>query len=102
MTTATIAYLKQLDALSEAHKQEIRSLSDNLVIRGTAYYVSCDGDDQNDGKSPETAWKTLARVSAAELSAGDGVLFRRGVPEGRVEENTIVETLVQNIKEFIE
>ena len=44
-----------------------------------------------------------AREADFGIAGGDGfgVLFRRGVPEGRVEENMIVETLVQNIKEFI-
>ena len=78
MMTATKEYLDRIDAQSEARRQEIRSLPDKLVIKGTTYYVSCDGDDANDGRTPDTAWKTLARVSSAELSAGDGVLFRRG------------------------
>lgn len=78
MITATEEYLEQIDALCEARRQQIRNLPDRLVIRGRTYYVSCEGDDKNDGLTPGTAWKTLARVSAAELSAGDGVLFRRG------------------------
>ena len=32
---------------------------------GTAYYVSNQGDDRNDGLSPETAWATLDRVNQA-------------------------------------
>ena len=36
------------------------------------------GNDDNDGKSSETAWKTLKKVSEANLFSGDGVLFRRG------------------------
>ncbi len=44
-----------------------------------------------------------AREADFGIAGGDGfgVLFRRGVPEGRVEEDKIVETLVSNIKEFI-
>ncbi|MBQ2782022.1 MAG: hypothetical protein IJE94_02355 [Oscillospiraceae bacterium] len=53
---------------------------------GTAYYVSNDGNDNNDGLSPETAWKTLKKVAevngfwgdAPLLKAGDAVFFRRG------------------------
>ena len=52
---------------------------------GTAYYVSNDGDDGNDGRTPETAWRTLDRVLDAngyywrtELQPGDAVFFRRG------------------------
>lgn len=51
---------------------------------GTAYYVSNDGDDGNDGRTPETAWRTLDRVLDAngyygrtELKPGDAVFFRR-------------------------
>lgn len=44
-----------------------------------------------------------AREADFGIAGGDGfgVLFRRGVPEGRVEEDKIVETLVNSIKEFI-
>ena len=53
---------------------------------GTAYYVSNDGDDNNDGLTPETAWRTLKKVAevngfwgdAPLLKAGDIVFFRRG------------------------
>lgn len=45
---------------------------------GTAYYVSNQGDDGNDGLSPETAWATLARVNQASLAYGDAVFFERG------------------------
>lgn len=53
---------------------------------GTAYYVSNDGNDNNDGLTPETAWKTLKKVAevngfwgdAPLLKAGDAVFFRRG------------------------
>ncbi|MBO4941153.1 MAG: hypothetical protein J6D15_03010 [Clostridia bacterium] len=40
--------------------------------------MSCDGDDSNDGKSPETPWKTVKRVNGSWLFEGDAVLFRRG------------------------
>lgn len=45
---------------------------------GTAYYVSNNGNDKNDGKSPETAWASLERVNRAQLREGDAVFFRRG------------------------
>ena len=67
-----------VDKLSEIRKAEILATTDNLVITGTKYYVSEDGDDTNDGKSPEKAWKSIDKASTAELESGDGVLFRRG------------------------
>ena len=53
---------------------------------GTAYYVSNDGDDSNDGLTPETAWCTIQKVceetgifgTPGVLKHGDAVLFRRG------------------------
>jgi len=53
---------------------------------GTAYYVSNDGNDSNDGLTPETAWATLSKVGyetgswgePGVLKSGDAVLFRRG------------------------
>jgi hypothetical protein len=36
------------------------------------------GQDSADGRTPATAWQSLARVNRAELVAGDVVRFRRG------------------------
>lgn len=36
------------------------------------------GDDAADGRTPETAWKTLDRLGRLRLNGGDRVLFRRG------------------------
>ena len=67
-----------IDALCEKRKAEILNAPDALEIVGTKYYVSNAGDDNNDGLSPDTAWKTLSRLEGLELPEGDGVLFRRG------------------------
>lgn len=72
------AFLKHLDEMSEARKREILSAPDGVAVTGNRYYVSADGKDENDGTSPARAWKSLARVSAAELAEGDAVYFRRG------------------------
>ncbi len=49
---------------------------------GTAYYISNDGDDNNDGLTPETAWQTLQALvnyeDGGRLKPGDAVFFRRG------------------------
>ena len=78
MNQATKEYLDSLDALALSRKEEIRSTEDNVQISGTTYYVSSDGNDGCDGLTPATAWRSLARVSSAELAFGDGVRFRRG------------------------
>ena len=78
MIRANEAFLKQLDELGEKRKSEIRKTKDEISIQGRTFYVSNQGDDANDGLSPETAWKTLERVNDAELLPGDGVRFCRG------------------------
>ena len=76
----------ELDAIADKRKDEIRSSPDSLTISGNTYYVSNGGDDAADGRSPESAWKTLERVNKAELLRGDGVLFCRGdLFRGRIE-----------------
>ncbi len=42
------------------------------------YYVSASGDDQADGLSPQSAWRTLKKVSLA-AGAGDTFLIQPGV-----------------------
>ncbi len=41
-------------------------------------YLSNDGDDAADGRSPATAWRTVERLSRENLAPGSYVLFRRG------------------------
>ena len=44
-----------------------------------AFYVdSVSGDDSLDGRSPETAWKSLARAGTAAVAPGGSLLFKRG------------------------
>lgn len=69
---------EQYDAMFDQKKDEIVFARDSLVIHGQNYYVSNLGDDNNDGLSPEMPWRSLEKVSAADLKPGDGVLFRRG------------------------
>lgn len=76
---ATPEFYVELDKKAEEMKQGILTAKTQVTCNGTAYYVANDGCDENDGKSPENAWKTLARVSdAEELKEGDAVFFRRG------------------------
>lgn len=42
------------------------------------YIDSENGNDENDGKSEDTPWKTVAAASANIYAPGDKVLFRRG------------------------
>src|SRR5436309_13723334 len=40
------------------------------------YYLGAAGDDARDGKSPDAAWRTIARANRQPLSPGDKFLFR--------------------------
>ena len=75
---ATKEILNQIDEKARRLKEEILSLPDCEDFTGAVYYVSADGNDGNDGKSPESAWKTLAKVSSFDFCEGDTVRFRRG------------------------
>ncbi|MBQ9069904.1 MAG: hypothetical protein IJY23_00975 [Clostridia bacterium] len=78
MKIATREDLEYFDRIAEERKAKILNAPDELKIKGKTYYVSSDGDDNNDGLSPKSAWKSLVKASNAELREGDGVLFRRG------------------------
>ena len=57
---------------------EIKSTPTNVSVTGNKYYVSENGNDNNDGLSPQTAWKSLKKVDTHSFSEGDAVLFKRG------------------------
>lgn len=77
LTTAEIQ--AKIEEITQKRITEIRTTKTEVEITGTAYYVSNDGNDENDGLTPETAWETIERVCAQEsLTSGDGIFFRRG------------------------
>lgn len=46
---------------------------------GTVYYFdSVSGDDGNDGKTPDTAFESIGKLSSIEAQPGDEFLFRAG------------------------
>ncbi|MBR2028494.1 MAG: hypothetical protein IKA10_05875 [Oscillospiraceae bacterium] len=66
-------------------KEEFNTAVKDLAITGKTYYISNNGDDNNDGLSPETAWATLDRafetywpLTRTLLKPGDAVLLERG------------------------
>ena len=80
---ATPEYLAGIDAKADALKNTIldaqNTIDPSTYKAGTVYYVSATmGSDNNSGKSPATAWKTLNKVNTANLKSGDAVLFKRG------------------------
>ena len=78
MNNATEEILQKFRNIFEERKRKIINSESMHRSDGTVYYVSNSGDDDNDGKTPQTAWKTLERVSKAYLYEGDAVLFKRG------------------------
>lgn len=87
-------FLEETDALAsyyaQAAERKVQILnspteivkSDTFIrgetYTGKAYYVSPNGNDNNDGLSPETAWQTPARTCWGEVQEGDAVFFERG------------------------
>ena len=82
------AKIEEINALVEKRKQNILENKEAVSCTGTAYYVSNSGDDNNDGKSPETAWATLDKVNSHIFQSGDGIYFERnGIWRGAVNSN---------------
>ena len=74
-------------------RDSIINSQDNLNITGTIYYVSQNGNDENDGMSIQNAKKTLlSDIFVSDvLKPGDAVLFERG-GIWRTEESIITKT----------
>ena len=68
----------RIEYAAAVRREQIRSSKDQPVFFGTPYYVSAQGNDQNDGLTPDTAWKTLTKVDTFPFNPGDAVLLRRG------------------------
>ncbi|MBO7148740.1 MAG: S-layer homology domain-containing protein [Clostridia bacterium] len=76
---ATDELINKYLAEAEALKESIINSPSSVKWTGTAYYVSPKGNDENDGLTPATAFKTVDKVSHASfLKEGDAVLFERG------------------------
>ncbi len=75
---ATRAKIAEIDAAAAKLREEIRTSKSDYLVFGTTYYVDPNGNDSNDGKSPETAWQTLTKLNGASFKQGDVVLFKRG------------------------
>lgn len=50
----------------------------SLPAVAATYYLSPSGDNRHSGLSPETAWRTLARVNRAAFQPGDRILLEGG------------------------
>lgn len=86
-TEIAAAVQNRIDEIADSNSDIVKA--DTAVAgasySGTAYYVSSsEGDDDNDGLSPEKPFKTLDRVHSQAyvnnnpLKSGDAVFFKRG------------------------
>ena len=77
--SATNADVEELRAQTDARIEEIRATENMVIPQGAiVYYVSNNGNDKNDGKTPETAWKTLDKVNSTSVVRNSYVCFERG------------------------
>ena len=66
------------DKQSNKKRQEIINSKDLTFKAKTTYYISPNGDDNLDGKTPQTAWKTTDNLwNYSWFNFGDSVLFER-------------------------
>lgn len=76
---ATEEQLSDWQTQANILRKEILNTPNMEIPAGsTVYYLSARGDDENDGKSPKTAWKTIARLSEEDIKPGSYVCFKRG------------------------
>lgn len=74
----TVSLLAALTALS-VPAAAAQNMLDTEANRSMTYYVdSIQGGDDNDGLSPQRAFRTLDRVNNLELKPGDSVLCKAG------------------------
>lgn len=73
-TDADLEILQKADN----RRNEILSSVTEVDVTGTRYYVSANGNDNNDGRSIDRPWASLDKVNSANLQPGDGVFFCRG------------------------
>lgn len=68
------------DKEADKRRKEISSTENTETfykISGQKYYISAVGNDENDGTSPEKAFKSVNALDNVSLKAGDAVLFER-------------------------
>ena len=66
------------DREAEELKNRIIFAEDTVKSTNNTYYVSENGDDTNDGLSPESAIRTINHLANVSISEGDAILLERG------------------------
>lgn len=79
MQKAPASRIAELTNLAAKRKNEIlNTKSDYPKGRKTYYFDDIGGNDDNDGLSPETAFKTIDKTGNYDFEEGSVVLFKRG------------------------
>ncbi|MBO7148667.1 MAG: hypothetical protein J6V93_02315 [Clostridia bacterium] len=73
-------YIDSLNDEFEERRDEILNSESEWTVApgGRIYYISPNGDDDNDGRSEDTPWKSFSNLTSAHLISGDVVLLERG------------------------
>ncbi|MDA3824110.1 MAG: right-handed parallel beta-helix repeat-containing protein [Bacteroidales bacterium] len=50
----------------------------HLAIASTYYVDATSGSNDNNGRTEETAWRTVSKINGYSFSPGDSILFKRG------------------------
>jgi hypothetical protein len=69
---------KKIISDAETRKKSILNSKTEVNVKGTKYYVSNSGNDNNDGKSPDKAWASINKLNETAFKPGDGIFFERG------------------------
>ncbi|MBQ8506144.1 MAG: Ig-like domain-containing protein [Clostridia bacterium] len=78
----TSAAEKEIEDSIDAQREAILNSESEYEVKGKVYYVSPNGDDNNDGLSPETAFRTLDKINSAALEVyGEIVVGNPEFPE---------------------
>ena len=75
---AAVKYVADLERRASDMKRAVLDSRSDYPRSDRTYYVAANGDDANDGLSPDRPIASLARVKSMPLRPGAVVLFRRG------------------------
>ena len=70
--------MENIEFKSHSYKEAVYEAESEYDNSSITYYVSNTGDDNSDGRSPQTAWRSLEKVNAQSFDKGSVVLFERG------------------------
>ena len=76
-TAHTARSIRRVAVIAAAAALVVGLAAAGPALAQNTYYVSPGGDDAKDGLTPQTAWKTVAKVNATAFAPGSQILFQR-------------------------